>query len=175
MQIPGRQTEEPPRQNRSVLGVSCRSDPVRGAVRGVVGGVIATAMMTLYRFPLFRALPPTAEFWATFVRGGEPEQYPVAALVLHFAYGGAAGGVFGLAFSQLSFRTERGRRLWALGLSLAYGLALSVFGSRVLLSRLLGEELEPDERAIFHVGHVIYGLTLGTWMSSRERAGDVYE
>lgn len=175
MRVPGRQTEEPPRQNRSMPDVSVRSAIVEGTVRGVVGGLIATALMTLYRFPLFRALPPTAEFWAAFVRGGEPEQYPVAGLVLHFAYGATAGGVFGLVFSQLSFRSERDRRLWAIGLSLAYGLALSVFGSRVLLSRLLGEEPEPDERAVFHVGHVIYGLTLGTWMSSRERAGDVYD
>jgi len=28
---------------------------------------------------------------------------------------------------------------------------------------------------IFHVGHVIYGLTLGTWIGFRERKGEVYE
>lgn len=143
--------------------------------RGIVGGLIATALMTLYRYPLFRALPPTAEFWSTFVRGGEPEQYPAAGLLLHFLYGGVGGGVFGLCFSLFDFRSERDRRLGAIGLSLGYGAVLSVFGTRVMLRRLLGEELEPDEAAVFHVAHVIYGLTLGTWMSSRERSGEVYE
>ncbi len=68
----------------------------RAMIRGVVDGLITTGLMTLYRFPLFRALPPTAEFWATFVRGGEPEQYPIAGLLLHFLYGGVAGGAFGV-------------------------------------------------------------------------------
>lgn len=154
---------------------SPQRSPVQAAIRGVIGGLIATALMTLYRFPLFRGLPPTAEFWAMFVRGGQPEQYPVAGLLLHFLYGATAGGVFGLGFSRLTFRTQRDRRLAAIFLSLVYGIVLSVFGSRVLLKRLLDEEVKADERAVFHVGHVIYGLTLGTWMSSRERAGEVYD
>lgn len=143
--------------------------------RGIVGGLIATMLMTMYRFPLFRALPPTAEFWATYVRGGEPEQYPVAGMLLHFLYGGAAGGVFALGFNRITFRSERDRRLGAIGLSLAYGVALSLFGTRVLFKYLLKEDLEADEGAVFHVGHVIYGLTLGTWLSSGERAGEVYD
>lgn len=155
------------------LGLS-RPSVVQAAVRGLLGGLIATAVMTVYRFPLFRALPPTSEFWATYV-GGEPEQYPLAGLVLHFLYGGVAGGVFGLVFGQFRFRSERDRRLASIVLSLGYGLVLSVFGTRVVFRHLLDEELEPDELAVFHVGHVIYGLTLGTWLSSRERAGEVYE
>lgn len=148
---------------------------LQGTIRGVIGGLIATTLMTLYRFPVFRALPPTSEFWAMFVRGGEPEEYPAAGLLLHYMYGGAAGGLFGFAFSLIDFRSERDRRLSAIGLSLLYGLALSVFGSRVLVERLLNEELAPDERAVFHVAHIIYGLTLGTWLSSRESPGEVYE
>lgn len=144
-------------------------------VRGVVGGLIATALMTLYRFPVFRALPPTSEFWAAFVGGGEPEQYPLEGLLLHFLYGGAAGGVFGIGFSLIDFRSERDRRLGAIGLSFVYGLVLSVFGTRVIFRHLLKEELEPDEGVVFHVGHVIYGLTLGTWLSSSERIGEVYD
>lgn len=148
---------------------------LRGVLRGVIGGLTATALMTLYRFPLFRALPPTAEFWAMFVRKGDPEQYPVAGLILHFLYGGTAGGLFGFVFGLIDFRTERDRRLGAILLSLVYGLLLSVFGSRILLNRLLEEDMGPDERAVFHVGHVVYGLALGTWLSSPERAGEVYE
>ncbi|MWV65446.1 hypothetical protein GRS48_11550 [Halorubrum sp. JWXQ-INN 858] len=148
---------------------------LRGLYRGVVGGLIATAMMTLYRFPVFRALPPTADFWAKYVGGGDPEAYPGIGLILHVVYGGAAGGLFGVGISLVDFRSERQRDLGAIGLSLAYGLALSVFGTRVVFQHLLDEELEPAEALVFHVGHAIYGLTLGTWMTSRERSGDVYE
>jgi len=162
---------EPPRLQRTptVVGV------LHAAARGVLGGLVATVLMTLYRFPLFRALPPTAEFWAMYVAGGEPEQYPAKGLLLHLLYGGVGGGIFGLGFSLVDVRTERNRRFSAVALSVAYSIALSVFGTRVIFRRLLDEELEADERLVFHVGHVIYGLTLGTWLSSRERSGEVYE
>lgn len=175
MDLPVQRGAEPPTENRVRDRVVPQWSILQGTARGVVGGLIATTLMTLYRFPVFRALPPTAEFWAMFVRGGEPEEYPVAGLLLHYMYGGAAGGLFGFVFSQIDFRSQRDRRFGAIGLSLVYGLVLSVFGSRVLLKRLLKEELEPDERAIFHVAHVIYGLTLGMWLSSREPPGEVYE
>ena len=148
---------------------------LRGLIRGVVGGVVGTVLMTLYRFPVFRALPPTADFWATYVGGGDAETYPAVGLLLHFLYGGVAGGLFGVGIGLLGFRSERERRLGGLGLALAYGLGLSAFGTRFVFRFLLDEELEPDEAVIFHVGHAIYGLALGTWISSRERAGDVYE
>lgn len=77
--------------------------------------------------------------------------------------------------SLLDFRNERERDLGVIGLALMYGLALSVFGTRFVFHYLLDEKLEPDEAVIFHVGHVIYGLTLGTWISFRERKGEVYE
>jgi len=160
-----------PREPREMKEMSA----VRGAVRGIIGGVVATALMTLYRFPLFRALPPTAEFWSTYVGSGEPEEYVLEGLVLHFLYGGIAGGLFGAAFSRIPFRSERNQRLGAIGLSLGYGLALSIFGTRIVFKRFLDETLEPDEGAVFHVGHAIYGLALGTWMSSRERTGEVYD
>ncbi|ACM56732.1 hypothetical protein [Halorubrum lacusprofundi] len=148
---------------------------VRGLIRGVVGGLIATVLMTLYRFPVFRALPPTADFWAKYVGSGDAEAYPGIGLLLHFLYGGVAGGLFGVGISLLDFRNERERRLGVIGLSLVYSLALSAFGTRVLFRYLLDEELESDETVIFHVGHVIYGLTLGTWIGFRERKGEVYE
>ncbi|MDZ5810905.1 hypothetical protein U4E84_06055 [Halorubrum sp. AD140] len=148
---------------------------LRGLLRGVVGGLLATALMTLYRFPVFRALPPTADFWAKYVGGGDAEAHPATGLLLHFLYGATAGGLFGVGISLVDFRSERERRLGVIGLSTAYGLALSAFGTRFLFPFLLDEELEPDEAVIFHVGHVVYGLTLGTWIGFRDRKGEVYE
>lgn len=160
-------------QQSRITGLGARA--VRGLVRGVVGGLIATVLMTLYRFPVFRALPPTADFWAKYVGSGGAESHPGTGLALHFLYGGAAGGLFGVGIGLVDFRSERERDLGTIGLSLAYGLVLSVFGTRVVFEHLLDEELEPAEALVFHVGHAIYGLTLGTWMRSRERSGEVYE
>lgn len=149
---------------------------LRRLVRGVVGGLIATALMTLYRFPVFRALPPTSDFWAKYVGGGDdPKTYPGIGLVLHFLYGGVAGGLFSVAITVLGFETESENSVAVIALSLLYSLALSVFGTRFVFRFLLDEDLEPDEAVIFHVGHVIYGLTLGTWVSFDKRTGEAYE
>ncbi|WP_418285270.1 hypothetical protein [Halorubrum sp. DTA46] len=148
---------------------------LRGLIRGFVGGLIATVLMTLYRFPVFRALPPTADFWAKYVGGEDAEAHLTVGLALHFLYGGIAGGLFGVGISLSTFRNEREHDLGVIGLALVYGLALSAFGTRFVFRYLLDEELKPDEAVIFHVGHVIYGLTLGTWISFRARKGEVYD
>lgn len=150
-------------------------DEVRGIarplVRGIVGGLVGTVTMTVYRLPLFQGLPPTAEFWAQFVGGGDPSQYPLAALVLHLLYGAGAGGVFGLAVSRLrSGPVERqGGRVTAVGA--LYGALLSAFGSRVVLRWILGVELDGEESLVFHVGHLVYGLALGTWVGTQGTVG----
>jgi len=30
-------------------------------------------------------------------------------------------------------------------------------------------DVEPDDRFAFHVGHVLYGITLGAWIGTRTR------
>ncbi|GAB3673357.1 DUF6789 family protein [Halopiger thermotolerans] len=147
----------------------------RALIRGLKGGFIATAVMTLYRWPIFRALPPTAEFWAQFVEGGEADQYLVQGLVLHFLYGVGGGVIFGPVFAVLDRQTRFDRERLGLVTGLVYGLALSVFGHRIIFRRLLDRKLEDDEVLVFHVGHAIYGVTLGTWFGSRERFGEVYD
>lgn len=147
----------------------------RAALRGATGGLIATVVMTLYRLPIFRSLPPTAEFWAQYVGGGDPEDYPAQALSLHLLYGAGAGAVFGTFFARLSERAPEHRGPVGVVAGALYGTALSVFGSRVLLDRLLGLDLDPEEALVFHVGHLVYGLTIGTWLGSRRPLGRVYD
>lgn len=147
----------------------------RAAVRGAKGGLIATVLMTLYRLPVFRSLPPTAEFWARFVGGGEPEDYPAQALALHLLYGAGAGAAFGPLFARLGRRFPTRRGWVGVGSGALYGAALSAFGSRFLLDRLLGLDLDAEEALVFHVGHLVYGLTLGTWLGSQRPLGEVYD
>lgn len=151
--------------------------------RGLEGGALATIVMTVYRLPVTRSLPPSAEFWTAFVAGGRPQDHPLAALVLHFAYGIGAGGVFAALVSgrasldpgrtrsilddSVSGPPERSGEVTVTMAGLLYGVALSVVGERFVLGRLL--RTEPDDRFAFHVGHVLYGITLGAWVGTRTR------
>lgn len=152
--------------------------PAARAAEGAKGGFVATLAMTAYRLPVSRSLPPTAEFWSKFVAGGDPDDHPIPAIVLHLLYGVAGGVGFGLlAPMDANAPAERDSgddhretaRLEAVGLlaGVVYALALSAFGERVVLGRLLDLDLEGDERLVFHAGHVVYGLSLGTWVGSR--------
>ncbi len=148
---------------------------LRSAIwQGLKGGFIATVVMTIYRIPVFRALPPTAEFWARYF-GGEAEQYTILGIVLHFLYGSVAGAVFGACFSGIRLESTLIREWAGIVTGSIYGVVLSVFGTEVLFRYVLDRELESDHELVFHVGHLVYGLTLGTWMSSREGVGEVYE
>lgn len=137
------------------------------AILGMKGGLIATLVMTAYRLPISQSLPPTANFWARYVGGGDSDQYTVQGIVLHLLYGAVAGGVFGVIVPESGTDPTVERELRDVAWGLGYAIALSAFGSRVMLGRVLGMDLEADEALVFHLGHVVYGLTLGTWLGSR--------
>lgn len=143
------------------------SDLATGVARGLQGGFVATLVMTAFRLPVVRSLPPSANFWARYVGGGEPEDHPVAGLALHLLYGTTAGAVFGGLFAlgdaERAIEPEQRGLLWGS----VYGLVLSAFGTRVLLDALLDVRLDADELALFHAGHLVYGLALGAWVGSR--------
>ena len=131
--------------------------------------------MTLYRLPIFRALPPTAEFWAYYIGGGEAEEYRILGFILHLFYGMVAGGIFGPVFTAISHRFPNQREFLGVVCGAGYSLVLSLVGTRIIFRRVLNRGLEPDHALVFHVGHLIYGLTLGTWLASQEPLGEVYE
>lgn len=134
---------------------------------GAKGGLIATLVMTAYRLPISRSLPPTANFWATYVGGGDPEEYTVQGLGLHLVYGAVAGGLFGAIVPERGTGPEARREVRDAAWAVAYSAVLSAFGSRVVLGRVLGMDVESDEALVFHLGHLVYGLTLGTWIGAR--------
>lgn len=141
---------------------------------GLLGGLVATVVMTAFRLPISESLPPTARFWARYVGGGDGSEYPVPALLLHLGYGALAGGVYGALCGSRRLPSTAARERRGMVCGTAYGLALSVFGVRVVLARLLDVDLEPDERLVFHAGHLVYGFTLGTWFGSKvaDEAGE---
>ena len=137
------------------------------ALRGLQAGFVATFVMTAFRLPIMRSLPPSANFWSRYVAGGEPEDHPLAGLVLHFVYGTSAGAVFGVLFALFdadrAIEPEQRGLLWGA----VYGMALSAFGSQVMLKEVLDVRLDADELSLFHAGHLVYGLALGAWVGSR--------
>lgn len=139
---------------------------IRSFVLGLKGGTIATIVMTAFRVPISNSLPPTADFWAHYIGSGDADNYPIIALVLHLVYGIVGGGLFGVLFSRGDGSTRAGIELSDLVRGVGYSLVFSLFGSRVILQWMIGMDLERDEALIFHVGHLIYGLTLGTWIGS---------
>lgn len=151
------------------------AEDLRAVLRAAEGGLFATVVMTAFRLPLMRSLPPTSNFWAKFVGEGEPEEYGTVGLLLHLIYGTVGGAAFGLAYGRLGLfpgaTTETRGVIWG-GL---YGLALSAFGERVVLRRVLGMPVEPDTATVFHTSHLIYGLALGGWVGSRLGESVEYE
>lgn len=139
---------------------------VEAVTYGSLGGLVATVSMTVFRMPTSKSLPPTARFWATYVGSGDPEKYPVTALLLHLLYGVVSGVFFALLTPGRENTEEVAESKGAI-LGTIYGVVLSVFGMRVILEGLPGTDPDSDERLVFHISHVVYGLTLGTWVGSR--------
>lgn len=135
---------------------------------GLGGGFIATVTMTIFRAPTARSLPPTANFLSRWV-GGDPDDYPFSSLGLHLLYGICAGLLFNSLWPRLARRTEE-PEVAGLVTGAMYGALLSLFGERVVLRYLVGMTLDTDESAVFHAGHLVYGLTLGVWVASRSPA-----
>lgn len=144
----------------------------RRLVLGAVAGLHATAVMTLFRLPVTDSLPPTAEFWATFAGSGDPDDYPGPALALHLLYGALGGVGFAALFGRVARATTVQRERRGVLLGMLYGIGLSAVGRRVILEGLLEMDLDADERWVFLVSHVVYGLTLGTWLGSRLQPGE---
>lgn len=134
---------------------------------GLLGGLVATVAMTTFRMPISDSPPPTADLWARYVGGGESGDHALVGLLLHLAYGTAAGGAFAALAPVASAGTELSREVRGALLGLTYGLLLSAVGERAFIEWLLDLDLEPHERFVFHASHVVYGLTLGAWVGSK--------
>ena len=160
-----------------VPGVESGDDPGTwtSAFRGAEGGLVATVVMTIFRIPVFRALPPTSEFWGQYVGGGPAEEYTVQGLVLHLFYGTVGGTVLGVLFPYIDRYSPARTQVTALLSGVVYGLVLSVFGDRVIFGHLLDRELDDEHAVTFHAAHAVYGLTLGMWLGKRRSRGEAYE
>jgi hypothetical protein len=92
---------------------------------GLEGGLFATVVMTAFREPTARALPPTAELLSQYF-GGDDNDYRVTSLLLHLLYGIVGGALF--APLLVTVHDEGHPEATGLAIGSVYGLALSAFG-----------------------------------------------
>lgn len=133
-------------------------------IPGLVGGLIATVVMTVVMMVVGDGgPPPTAIFVAKFA-GGEPDEHKMPGMVLHLLYGIGAGGA--LAVGAPLVGVELGDVVVAVGVGLAYGVALMIVGMVFWMRIVIGAE--PDKRmmAAFAAAHVTYGVVLGAFLST---------
>lgn len=130
---------------------------------GLVGGLVATIVMTAFMVALGDdSPPPTSLFWAKYVGDGEPTDYVPQGMVLHAIYGTVAGGVFAVVVTALGLgvATLGGGLLWGL----AYGVVLFVGAAVVWMNAVLGMEPERGQVVLFLLFHLVYGAVLGGWI-----------
>lgn len=133
-------------------------------VAGVVGGLVATVVMTI----LMNVMgdggpPPTAMFVAKFA-GGDPEEYAMPGMGLHFLYGIGAGAVLAVAAPLVGLGL--GSIAVAAAVGLVYGLVLMVVGMGFWMRVVLGMEPDKGMMMMFGTVHAIYGVVLGGFLGT---------
>ena len=129
-------------------------------VNGLVGGLIATIVMTIFMMALGDdSPPPTAALWAKFVGDEGPEAYMPQGMILHMLYGTGAGGAFAVitTVAGLGVGSLTGTLLWAV----AYAVVLSLVGMVFWMKIVLAMEPKPSMAAMFGFFHLVYGVVLG--------------
>ncbi|GAA3446187.1 DUF6789 family protein [Planomonospora venezuelensis] len=144
---------------------------IRDLVRGGLGGVVATAAMSVVmvagdRAGLMRDQPPKRIIRA-FLPGGRHRPEPgegVLAAVAHVGFGAACGALFGLL--------ARGRRP-PVPAGVGYGLAIWLAGYQGWVPALgvlppISRD-RPGRVAVMGAGHVVYGAALAAAVGNLNR------
>lgn len=131
---------------------------------GLVGGFVATIVMTVFMMTLGDdSPPPTALFWSKYVGDGTPDQYMMQGMILHPLYGTVAGAVFAVLATALGFisvATLGSALLWGL----VYGFVLFTGAAMFWMNIVLGLDADRKMVGMFLFFHLVYGAVLGVWL-----------
>jgi hypothetical protein len=131
---------------------------------GLAGGVVATIVMTIAMMVMGDGgPPPTARLVAKFA-GGDPEDYAMPGMALHFVYGIVAGAVFAVGVPLIGL--DLGSIVVAVGLGLVYGVVLMIGGMMLWMRLVIGMEPDRDMMMTFGTVHLIYGVVLGAFLGA---------
>jgi len=133
-------------------------------IAGLAGGVVATIVMTIAMMMMGDGgPPPTAALVAKFA-GGEPEDYAMPGMALHFVYGIGAGAVFAVGVPLIGLSLDS--IAVAVGLGLVYGIILMIGGMMFWMRMIIGMEPDKGMMMMFGTVHVIYGVVLGAFLGA---------
>ena len=133
-------------------------------IAGLAGGVVATIVMTIAMMMMGDGgPPPTAALVAKFA-GGEPEDYAMPGMALHFVYGIVAGAVFAVGVPLIGL--SLGSIGVAIGLGIVYGIVLMIGGMMFWMRMIIGMEPDRSMMMMFGTVHVIYGVVLGAFLGA---------
>ncbi|MBX0325515.1 hypothetical protein EGH21_21045 [Halomicroarcula sp. F13] len=133
---------------------------------GLVGGLVATIVMTMFMMALGDdSPPPTAALWAKYVGDEGPESYMMQGMALHMLYGIGAGAVFAVVVTALGFGVGPGALTTSLLWAVVYGLVLTVVGAVFWMRVVLAMEPEPAMVGMFTLFHLVYGIVLGAMVT----------
>lgn len=170
-------TQNQPLAAPAVAPVTHIPRDVRAAIDGTIGGLIGTvpmsvAMLAARRMGLMGRQPPERITQKLFFRGRRrarnADTRNRVATLLHFAFGGVGGAVYGVMRRRLPYRANPvltgvlfGMFVWAtsyLGWLPALGLMPSAHRDR------------PDRPVVMVVVHLIFGATLGAVVGWLDRS-----
>ncbi|WP_254841346.1 hypothetical protein [Natronomonas marina] len=127
---------------------------------GLIGGLLATIVMTVFMMALGDdSPPPTAALWAKYVGDGPADDYVMPGMVLHLLYGVGAGAVFVLAVPAIGFGLDG--VVAAVAAGVVFALVLTVVGMVFWMNVVLAMDAAPKTMAMFGVFHLVYGVVLG--------------
>lgn len=134
---------------------------------GLAGGLVATVIMTAFMMMFGDdSPPPTAMFWAQYVGNGQPSEYMMQGMVLHFLYGIGAGLVFGLLGAAdivvMSLDTIGGGVVDGL----LFGVVLFVVAAVFWMNIVLDMDAGPRQATMFLFFHLVYGAVLGGFVGA---------
>lgn len=131
---------------------------------GLIGGLVATIVMTVFMMVLGDdSPPPTAIFWSKYIGDGGPSEYMMPGMILHLFYGISAGGVFAVLVTELGFVGAE-TLLAAVGWGLIYGIGLFVIAAVFWMNIVLKLDADMKMAGMFLLFHLIYGAVLGAWI-----------
>lgn len=150
-------------------------------INGLVGGLVATVVMTGVMLALGDDSPPLPAFvWSTYIGGGTPEQFRRQGIALHFLYGSVAGGLFVPGAAVLKWGFEAAAQVfltagtftiiwgpgWGLLWGLCWGSVLFVIATVCWRKAILDMEIDLNHAGLSLLFHLVYGAVLGVWVGS---------
>lgn len=127
---------------------------------GLVGGLLATIVMTMFMMALGDdSPPPTAALWAKYVGDGPPEEYVMPGMLLHMLYGIGAGAVFVVLAEALGYGLTS--LTTAVVAGVLYAVALMLVGMVFWMKIVIGLDADAKTAGMFGFFHLVYGVVLG--------------